>query len=69
MIRKNFPMAIDHTWTDKQGRYTAVSGRWEDKTLTLVSMYVPPGLHTLAFKDLDDLLLALPEGMLLMRRL
>lgn len=66
MIRKSFAMSIEHTWVDNLGRYVAVTGKWEGGSLTLVSVYVPLGLQTVAFGDLGRAMMEFPEGGLLL---
>ena len=48
--------------TDTNGRFVALSGTWEGKTLNLMSIYVPPRLYGQVLAKLGSLLLALPQG-------
>lgn len=45
MIRASLPLEIDEVIYDDRGRYAVIVGRWEVKTILLMSVYVPPGLQ------------------------
>lgn len=65
LLRRNFPLVVERSETDPQGRFAVLSGRWEGRTLSLVTVYMPPGLQTQSYHDLGKLLLSLPEGQLI----
>lgn len=65
-LRNTFPLTVHSTWMDDRGRYTGVTGQWEGYTITIMSIYVPPGLQSTTFTDLGSILLALPEGLLVL---
>lgn len=42
----------------------AITGQWEENTLTLMSVYDPPGVQRNTFKELGSILISFPDGLL-----
>lgn len=66
LVRSSLPFAVDEVKLEDRGRCAVLTGRWEGKTLSVLSVYVPPGLQTLTYADLCRVLLDLPEGLLIL---
>ena len=62
LLKRNFAFSLIGTKSDPMGRYVAVWGLVEGVAHNFISVYVPPQMQSLTFRDLGEVVLSLPPG-------
>ena len=66
ILKKSFPFAVLGSRSDPLGRFVAVWGKIDGEAYNFVSVYMPPHLHAQTLRDLGEIILDLPPGVLVM---